>query len=226
MAITAIVTLALFTLVGQSTASYAEAKRSVNSLSQARAFLQFFERELSTRLPLTPLLHEPSTPGGAEASSKIAFIRSLSHDEQSQLTPGDLGTSAYYVAFTADSPNTVSPKLFRKFLNSAETQSLLESPTQPDFPAPAPTTDEAIIYHVLDFDASPKFLNPSTGELFDWNPDSPEPPTSLELTIRFTDESTAQRFTTAADWDRLATNPRENERKLIRTYSRSIPINR
>lgn len=224
MAITAVVTIALFTLVGQSTDSYAQTQRAVNTLSQARAFVHFFEREISTRLPGMPLLHQVGVGGSPDSADKIAFVRTLSFDEQNEATPGDLGTSAYYVAFTADRSNTVSPKLFRISLNPADTQTLLESPATPDFPAPNPDTDEAIVSHVLDFRAVPKFHDPVTGELVDWQENSPAPPSIIALSIRFIDDAAAQRFTSQADWNRIATNPRDNEHQFIRSFSRIISI--
>ena len=57
MAITSIIMVTLFSLVGQSTTSYTQTQRAVNAVSQARAFIQFFDRELSTRLPGTPMIH-------------------------------------------------------------------------------------------------------------------------------------------------------------------------
>jgi type II secretory pathway pseudopilin PulG len=224
MSITSVITIVLFSLVGQSTASYAQTQRAVSKLSQARAFIQYFERELSTRLPRTPLIHEANDADGPEASDRIAFVRVISQDEQNNTTPGDLGTSVYYVAFSPDRGSAVSPKLFRKSLDPTETQSLLESPASPSFPSIDPTTDEAIVYNILDFKASPKFHDPTTGELLDWNETSPIRPSSIALTIRFLDESSAQRFTNEADWNRVATDPRDSERQLIRSFTRMISI--
>lgn len=224
MAITSVITIVLFSMVGQSTASYTQAQRAVNTLSQARAFVQYFERELSTRLPRTPLIHEASGMGGTDSSDKIAFIRAISDDEQTESTPGDLGTSVYYVAFTSNRGSIVSPKLFRKSLNPFETQPLLESPSTPALPGPDPAMDEVIIDNILKFEASPKFHDPTSGELVDWEENSPHPPSTIALTLTFIDESSAQRFTTQADWNRLASAPRQSELQLIRTFTRSISI--
>ena len=224
MSITSVITLVLFSLVGQSTASYAQTQRAVSKLSQARAFLQFFEHELSTRLPATPLIHQSNAAGGPASSDKIAFIRVVSRDEQPDTSRGDLGTSVYYVAFTSDRGDAVSPKLFRKSLDPLETQSLLESSPTPDFPEIDPATDEVVVYNMLDFEAAPKYPDPATGELLDWEAAVAERPTCIALTIRFIDDTSAPRFTNETDWNRLATSPRDSERKLIRTFTRMISI--
>lgn len=221
MAITSAIMVVLLSLVGESTDNYTRTQRAVNSLSQARAFMRFFESEISTRLPDTPLLHEEADPPVAD---KLAFVRTISIDEQQETTPGDLGTSAYYAAFSPDKANAVSPKLFRKVLDPVETQALLENGGNPSFPVTDPSVDEAIIANLLGFEARPKFRDSASGELRDWDENSAQPPSVIELTIRFLDESVARRYTSASDWDRLATSPTESEEALIRSFSRSIAI--
>jgi hypothetical protein len=224
MAISSIVTFTLFSLVGQSSESYQQAQRGVNAISQARAFIQFFERELSTRLPDTPLLYEKAGGHGAPASDRIAFFRTMSIDEQDPTNPGDINTSDYYLAYSADHAAAESPKLFRGVLKPAETQALLESGSLPGFPPVNPLTDEPMVPNVLSFTAQPKFFQGNPARPVDWTPGSPVPPTLIELTIRFIDDASAARFRTRADWERLATAPRREERKLIRTFTRTISI--
>jgi hypothetical protein len=223
MAITAVIMLALFSLVGQSTESYTRTQRAVNTVSQARAFIQFFGRELSTRLPGTPIIHEKDG-GGVESSEKIAFVRAVSADEQQAATPGDLNLVSYRVAFTQDAPNIESPKLFRAARNPELTQTFLETSGTPTFPADEPALDEPIVANVIGFTARPRFYSGTSLE--DWTDNSPEPPSVIELSIRFLADSTAQRFRTRADWDRLADSPRDNELELIRTFTRTIAIAR
>jgi type II secretory pathway pseudopilin PulG len=225
MAITAIIMLTLFSLVGQSTESYTRTQRAVNTISQARAFIQFFGRELSTRLPGTPMIHEKSTSGGViEAAEKIAFVRAVSSDEQQAAKPGDLNLVSYCVAFSQDTTNAESPKLFRATRNPELTQTFLETAGTPAFPAADPALDEPIVANVLGFTAKPRFYSGSPPVLTDWIATSPQNPTVIELTIRFIDDSTAQRYKTRAEWDRLATAPRENEKQFIRTFTRTIAI--
>ncbi len=225
MAITSIIMLALFTLVGQSTDSYTRTQRAVNTISQARAFIQFFGRELSTRLPGTPMVHEKATSSGVvEASEKIAFVRAVSSDEQQAAKPGDLNLVSYRVAFSQDTTNVVSPKLFRAARNPEETQNFLETAGTPAFPADNPALDEPIVANVIGFTAKPRYYSGSPPVLTDWTATSPQPPSFIELTIRFIDDSTARRFKNRAEWDRLATSPRENEKQFIRTFTRTIAI--
>ena len=225
MAITSMIMLALFSLVGQSTDSYTRTQRAVNTVSQSRAFIQFFGRELSTRLPGTPMVHEKATSTGVvEASDKIAFVRAVSPDEQQAAKPGDLNLVSYRVAFSQDNTAAESPKLFRAARDPALTQTFLETPGNPTFPAADPALDEAIVANVIGFTAKPRFYSGLPPVLTDWTATSPQPPSLIELNIRFIDDSTAQRFKTRAEWDRIATSPRENERQFIRTFTRTIAI--
>ncbi|QTN32985.1 prepilin-type N-terminal cleavage/methylation domain-containing protein [Akkermansiaceae bacterium] len=222
MAITSVLMLALFSLVGQSTASYTQNQRAVNAVSQARAFLQFFDRELSTRLPATRLIHE--TDPGSSATDKIAFVRVISADEELAADPGDLNTPFYYVAFSADGADSESPKLFRGNLGAAETQALLTAGGSPAFPDADPATDEPIVPNIIAFQARPKFLAGNPAAPQDWTDTSPERPSIIELSVSFIDDSSARRFRTRADWQRLATSPRDSELQLIRTFTRTIAI--
>ena len=224
MAITAVLMVALFSLVGESTAGYTRTQRSVNTLSQARAFIQFFGRELSTRLPGTPLVHETGNGGGVADSGKIAFIRAISPAEEDANDPGDLNTSYYYVAYSADGANAESPKLFRGTLGAEDTQTLLTATGTPAFPPADPALDEIIVPNTLGFEAKPKYYAGDPARPEDWTAASPSHPTLIELTIRFIDESSAQRFRTQAEWDRLATAPRDNELQLIRSFTRTISL--
>lgn len=224
MAITSLIMIALLSLVGQSSASYTQTQRAVNAISQARAFIQFFNREISTRLPGTPLLHKKSTGSDPDSAERIAFVRTLSSDELDATKPGDLGTSIYYVDFTADGPNSGSPKLFRKNLDPAETQTLIETGSSAPFPSVDPTTDEVILPNILSFQALPQYRDSADGSLKKWVETSPAPPSVITLKIRFIDESSAQRFKTQTEWNRIAANPRENELQLVRTFTRNIAI--
>ena len=215
MAITSVIMIVLFSLVGHSTDSYTQTQRAVNSVSQARAFMQFFGREISTRLPATPLMHE---------TGEIAFVRAVSMDEENAENPGDLNTSYYYVDYSSDGTDEESPKLFRGVLNPIDTQSLITAGSTPPLPAAKPGTDEPIVPNVIGFEAKPKFYTGDPAKPEDWTTASPQPPSLIELTITFIDDSSAQRFRTRSEWSRLATSPRDNERQMIRTFTRSIAL--
>lgn len=234
MGVSSILMVALLSLVGMFTDNYTQTQRSLNSISQARSFLQFFDRELSTRLPDTPLIHEESSDSaGSSSSDKFAFVRTLTDDEQAAFgdlpTPehGDLGTSLYYVSYSDDPLFAPSYSLFRRSLGPEETQQLIEdSLTNPDptFPALIPEDGEPIIPNVLEFHAKPKYRDPADGELKDWIITDPVPPSVIEVEITFVEESAAQRYKTQAEWDRLAASPRDTELQFIRSFTRSIAI--
>lgn len=234
MGITSILMVALLSLVGTFTESYTQTQRSLNSISQARSFLQFFDREISTRLPDTPLIHEGSTASTSPSSAdKFAFVRTLTDDEQAllgrQTSPqsGDLGAVLYYVGFSDDPLFAPCYSLYRRSLSPEETQTLIEdsvSTSDPAFPASTPDEGEPIVHNILGFQAIPRFRDPADGELKDWDASEVESPSVIELRITFVEESAAQRYKTQADWDRLATSPRDNELQFIRSFTRSIAI--
>ncbi len=231
MAITSVIMIALFSLVGTTTDSYTRTQRAINTVSQARAFIRFFETELSTRLPSTYFIHVSSeSSGGPDTSDMIAFVRVLSEDEQDALAtatppdPGDLGTAVYYVDYLNEPGNSFIPALFRKQLGPKETQEKIITPgTSATFPGPDPANDEPIVLNLLKFTAQPQFVN-AAGELEDWDAASSSSPSVIKLTIRFLDDSSALRFKTKADWNRLATAPREQEKSLIREFTRIITL--
>jgi prepilin-type N-terminal cleavage/methylation domain-containing protein len=226
MAITSILMIVLLSIVGQSTNTNQRTQRAVNGVSESRALMQLIAQEISTRFPETPILHIAGANDSPATSDQFAFIRTLSADERNTTTPGDLGTSAYYVAFAPSQPNAVTPRLFRKNLNPVATQQLLDAAGGPAFPQIDINADEPIFENVLSFQARPKFFNPSTGIQEDWTLASPLPPSSVELTIRFIDESTSRRFKAEGDWNRLASTPTIQEVGLIQTFSRTIAIAR
>lgn len=224
MAISSILLLVLAVIITQTTDGYSMSQRSVNHLSQARAFFQLFESELSLRLPVTPLIHLPSSNSAPESSQRIAFVRTLPNDEQLPEIPGDLATSCYYVAYVEDSDQRWIPKLFRKILTPAETQKLIDSGDEAEFPEVDPTLDEPVIDGVLSFQATPMYLNPATGNDEPWNKNIKHSPSHIELTIRTIDESFARRFPNQAAWHRLEISPKKNELQMIRSVSHNISI--
>lgn len=223
MAVSSVLLLVLALLIAQSTDGYAMSQRSVNHLSQARAFLQLFGSELSLRLPETPLIHLSSF-SAPEGQDKIAFVRTLSNDEQLPDAPGDLVTNCYYVAFVEDSDQRMVPKLFRKIINPAETQNLIEAGNEAGFPAVDPSLDEPVIDSVLSFKATPMYFNPATGNDEPWNKNIGHAPSHIELALRTIDDSSARRLPNQAAWHRLATSPRKNELQMIRSVSHKIFI--
>lgn len=218
MAIISIVMLLLLSLMDQSSSTYRNSQSAVSSLSEARAFFQFFESDLSSRLPGTPLMLEQETH-----ADKVAFVRSQSYDEQISLSAGDLRTSVYYVAFTTDPGGSVSPKLFRKSLDDRETQTLVESSSTPAMPASQPAIDEPIVYNVIRYKTEAKAYN-AAGALETWTTTSTGQPAVLEVTLEITDDFTASRYKTEASWNTLRSTSNKKARETVRTYTRSITL--
>ena len=224
MAISASLLLILAAIVTQTTDGYALTQRSINHLTQTRAFLQLFESELSLRLPETPIVHLSSIASGPESSDQIAFVRTLPDDERHPEIPGDLTTTCYYVAFVEDSDRRIIPKVFRKILNPIEAQAFIDDGNEAVLPAIDPTMDEPIIDAVLSFHAIPKCLNPETAIEEPWDQTTAHPPSHIELTIRTLDESFSRRFADKAAWNRLTISPTESERSMIRSVTQKISI--
>ncbi|MES2982320.1 MAG: prepilin-type N-terminal cleavage/methylation domain-containing protein [Verrucomicrobiota bacterium] len=224
MAISSVLLIVLAVIIAQTTDGYAVSQRSVNHLSQSRAFFQLFQSELSLRLPETPLIHLSSSVTAPESSQKIAFVRTLANDEQLPDAPGDLATSCYYVAFVEDSEQRIIPKLFRKILSPGETQSLIEAGDETDFPDINPSLDEPVIDFVLSFQATPMYFNPATGNDEAWDKTIEHAPSHIELTLRTIDESFARRLPNQAAWHRLAISPKKNELQMIRSVSHNISL--
>lgn len=223
MAISSIILLFLFGLINQSSITYQSSQSAVNTLAEARAFFHFFESDLSSRLPNTPLLSEVS-PAGFD---KIGVIRAKSFDEPpASATPdSDLRSSMFYVAYTPDFAGTVSPKLFRSYLNATQTQALLDTSATPTIPPGDPTVDEPLIFNVVSFKAQPKFLN-SSGNPENWLPSSNADPAFIDVTIEIIDDATAARYRTQASWSELLNPTSNSRRQAVRTFARTIQLAR
>ena len=224
MAISSVILLALAALVTQTTDGYVLSQRSVNHLSQARAFFQLFQSEISNRLPDTPLILRSSLTSEPEVIDQIAFVRTLTHDEQNPDSPGDLATSCYYVAFVEDSDQRINPKLFRKTINSKETQRLTEGVDEAEFPEVDPSIDESVIDSVMSFKVTPMYFNQVSGSDEPWDETKNDSPSYIELNIRTVDESLSVRLTDRSAWKRLAISPKESERQYIREVSYKLSI--
>ncbi len=222
MSITSVLLITLAVIINQTTDGYALSQRAVNHLSQARAFLQLVESELSTRLSETPIVHRSAMLIADESSDQIAFVRTLTNDEQYPEYPGDLATSCYYVAFAEDSDQRILPKLFRKILNPTETQNLMDAGDEADFPEVDPTLDEPVVDSVLCFKATPMYRNLETGNDEPWDKTIEHAPSHIELLIRTLDESFSRRFMNQAEWNRIAISPKKSELQMIRSVSHKI----
>ncbi len=221
MAISSVLLIVIATLITETSDGYAMSQRSVTHLSQSRAYIQLLESELSLRLPETPLIH--LSPEDAEPE-RIAFVRTLPSDEQNPEFPGNIATSCHYVAFVENTDRQPIPKLFRKILNPAETQSFIEAGHDAQFPAVDPTRDEPVIDAVLSFQATPMYRNPASGIDEPWDETIEHRPSYIKLIIRTIDESFSRRINHPSEWKRISVSPKDSELQMIHTVSRNISI--
>jgi len=206
MSITSVLMLTLLSMLSRASEHYTQTNRAINSLSQARAFYQFFEREFSSKLPESLLLIEEIS-----GSESIAFVRVISPEEETSSQASDLQLTRYHIAMTQDDAGNDFPALLRSVYSPAEAQAFLEQGNAASLPTNSSTSAETII---------PNILNVSAQRI----PGSSGTATAMKLSIRFVDESAAQRYKTAAEWQRLAASPRDHELAFIRTYQRVIPL--
>jgi prepilin-type N-terminal cleavage/methylation domain-containing protein len=216
MTITSILMLGLFSLVGQSSTNYRLSQRKVTTLSDTRAFLHYFQSDLTSRVADTKFFYQSNPTGDS-----IAFIRSNSIDEIS--TTGDLTASIYYIAFTADGRKGESPKLFRRSLNPEQTQLLIKAGLTAAFPTTDPTVDEVVLYNVVAFRINAQQRN-AAGTMTAWLPTSNNAPSLLELTLEITDDLSAQRLLTTAAWTALATSTIPQQREAVKRFVHNIPL--
>lgn len=223
MAISSLLMLVLAILITQTSDGYSMSQRAVTHLAQTRALFQLLDSELSLRLPDTPIIHFTSDQAHVNSDS-FAFVRTCSSDEQNPEIPGDIATSCYYIAFHGNADQKPIPKLFRKILNPAETQSFIEARDDAKFPKTDPTRDEPVIDAVLSFKATPMYRNPQTGSCEPWNKTIEHAPSHIELIIRTIDESFSRRISHRSEWERISSSPKDSELQMIHTASRNIDI--
>lgn len=206
MGITSVLMLTLLSIFSQASEHYTQTNRAINSLSQARAFFQFFERELRAKLPDSGLLIEKTSN-----KESIAYVRVISPEEENLNTTSDLQLTRYHIAMTQDDAGHLFPALIRSAYSPEDAQAFLEQGDAATLPTNRPLSEETIISHILHY--SVEAIPDSTGST-----------RTIELSFRLVDESAAQRYKTAAEWQRLAASPRSHELPFIRTYQRLIPL--
>ncbi len=227
MTISSVLIIVLFAVVGQLGQAYTQTQRSINAASQTRAFNHFFGRDLAQHLPSSSFVWESNhAESGPQSSDKLSFTKTLSNHEQSfpmAEDPGDLTTITYFVAFSPETPSI--PILYRSQIGPRKTQDLIRSSAENPaaFPSYGPANSEPVLYNVLLFTCQPFFYDVA-GALQEWSLSSAIPPSFLEIKIDFIDESSAQRFTTTDQWNRLATAPNASQLGLIRSFTHRFPL--
>lgn len=220
MSITSIIVLVLFGLVGQTTTNYRFSQRKITTLSDARAFLQFIEAELTGRISHTKFHWQQDSL----TSSRCAFTITRAAEEfLANPAEGDLSTVVYYLDFTPDDLQRSSFKVFRKKLDAATTQQLLEQQTAAPFPTVNPSTDEAILYNCLTFSLKPLRRLP-TGAFQPWTASDLIAPDAVELTLEIIDDFSSQKLRSAPQWLALASTTDPRARESVQTFTRLIPL--
>lgn len=217
MAITTLLMFTLFSMVGQSSTNYRLAKRKVNTLADSRALFHFLEKEIASRVVDTKFFLQTHPP----KQSEFAFIHT--RDAQDSDATGDLMSSMYYVAFTADDSHSGSPKLYRRTLDGADTQQLIEAGDAAPFPSYDPTTDDPIAYNIVSFKVQ-ALQRDQSGEWQTWNNTSGTAAEMLEITVETMDDFSAQRLTQATQWSSLADSTDPHQREALRRHIHRIPL--
>ena len=217
VAITTMMMVALFSIVGQSSTNYRLSQRKVNTLADSRALFHYLDNDLASRVADTKFFLQINPAD----QSEFAFIRT--RDAQESNATGDLAASIYYVAFTADDANSGSPKLYRRKLDGEATQKLLEEGNTATFPTYDPATDDPIAYNIVRFEVKGEERD-AAGNWQKWNDTLGTAPQAVEIAIELIDDFTAQRFTQESQWLNLAKTTDLKQRETVRRHVHRITL--
>ncbi len=218
MAVTSMLMMALFSMVGQSSTNYRISQRKVTTLADLRSLFHFMENDLASRVEDTRyfLRNNPSN------QSEFCFIRT--RDAQESNATGDLTACLYYVAFSADDANSGSPKLFRRTLDGTATQQLLDGGATATFPAYDPTTDDPIAYNIVRFEVTGQQRD-ATGNWQPWNQTQGTAPQQIEIVLELIDDFSAQRLRNENQWLALSRTTDLKQREAVRRHVHRIVLN-
>lgn len=220
MAISSVLLVTLAALVVQGTKGHAMSQRAIDQISEARAFIQLLEHELSTRLPDSPIIYDKDKP------DRIAWFRVISPHEENTDDPGDLSMIAYYMHDLATPDGKVQPKLFRKCIGPKLTQQILENEEHASFPEPEPTEDEIVLEQALGFSMTPYYYDPSTQRMEPWSGSNQPPVKMLVMKFKLADETLTKKYSNGNDWRRIAESPSPEEMPYIRTFAHTFHLTR
>ena len=218
VAIAAILMMGLLSIMGGSSKNYKQTQQKVATIADTRALFQSLDLDLASRVAETPFLLQTNP----ENHHEFAFVRTI--DALDIDTTGDLTTSVYYVAFTADDANSGSPKLYRRVLDSAETQKLIAAGKAATFPSYDPATDDPIAYNIVHFEVNAQKRDASR-TLQPWNAAPGSSPDVIEIVIELVDDVTAKRFTQPAQWTELKQSTDPTQRAAVRRQVHRINLN-
>lgn len=203
MVVCILITISLFSMVGQSARTHRLTMNSATSIADARSLFHFIETDLRSHLHGSRWRNQVITGSDAQ----LAFLRQKNHQEQRVEDPnnqlGDIVLVHYYVAYRATSSREATQKLFRHVLTAAETDAWRRLGDSAPFPVGDPSKDEPLLDRVLHFDVK-LWERDSQGKWIEWKNTSDNPPSKCELSLALCDELSAQRLRTESDWKNLS----------------------
>lgn len=217
MAVTSMLMMALFSMVGQSSTNYRISQRKVTTLADLRSLFHFMENDLASRVEDTRFLLRTNPSN----QSEFCFIRT--RDAQESNATGDLAACVYYVAFSADDTNSGSPKLFRRTLDATATQQLLDGGATAPFPTYDPTTDDPIAYNIVRFEVTGQQRD-AAGNWQPWNQTQGTAPQQIEMVLELIDDFSAQRLRNENQWLALSRTTDLKQREAVRRHVHRIVL--
>jgi prepilin-type N-terminal cleavage/methylation domain-containing protein len=211
MAVTSLLMIALFSMVGQSSTNYKISSRKVTTMADSRALFHFLENDLASHITGTKFFLVPDANG----QTQMAFVRQ--RDAQQSDATGDLVGCYYYLAFTADDRRRGSPKLFRRTLDANATQQWLQAGENATLPTADPQIDEPMAFHVIKWEIRGQQRD-AQGRWQPWTGAAGSMPGHLELILEMVDDLTAQRLTTEQQWRDLALSQDPKQREAVRRH--------
>lgn len=209
--ISSLVILIAVAALGSAADTWRHSQASVDTLSDGRAAMLVMRRDFENRLRDTPVFVDPRVNAlDGLPSNVMAFFTVLPRSlRDPNVDRGDVGSVAYYVAFTPDAVGgRSSPKLFRAQLSPSEVWAKVESDGWEPAYVPDPIVDEAsgraeiVASNVLQF-AVTGLVQDESGAIF------PVPPSitsdtvtaaGIELVLRVVEPGAAARLVSEGDW--------------------------
>lgn len=207
--------LVMLTAMVTGTRGFDESTRRIDALVEARAALGVLSDDVATIYSFPG--DEFGWSNSDERFHEVWFMTLKPEDAQAAgQALGDICFVHYFTAVTPDAPiagAAVSRKLYRRFVNSADLVSSLETRTLPESDAD-PAEAEIIAFNVTRFAAQPLQLSVSGEGPIDWVAGSGSPE-SLRVDFQVVDGDTAELFSGEDDWNLISARSRnlvaENE---------------
>lgn len=195
------VVLMMALAIRSGTEGYQQATGRIDALVEARAALSILADDATTMVGV-----ENDEFGWIDSSEFFHEIYFLTLKPASAQDPeeavGDVCYVHYFTAVTPDAPvagASVSRKLYRRFLSSAEVLVRLSSGQLPTLNSD-PDGAEVIAFNVTRFLAQPLSATSDFGPLSDWEPGNGVPE-ALSVHFQVVDNDTARLLSTESDWN-------------------------